>query len=187
MKISGEAERDTVERRCGRVRRALVRLGVLAAAGVLLALVVVGLVPVGGGGVSARPVPRGGLVAVPQRTVVLDRSAVMRVLDGVRGAVTAAAFTGSGCLDGVAGALAASFGAGSLPSAAASGCGRVEWGWVAGSDPTGRQQAHAAFGRTAAGASPLIDTTARRVGLAVGPRRESGVLTGYVLVWVVSA
>jgi hypothetical protein len=33
----------------------------------------------------------------------------------------------------------------------------------------------------------LLGKTARHLGLAVGPRRESGVLTGYALVWVVSA
>jgi hypothetical protein len=176
----------------GRLRSALVRSGVLAAAGVLLTLVVVGLVVVSGGGVSAGPVsagpvPRGGLVAVPQRPAVLDRSAVMKTVDGVRGAVAAAALTGSVCLDGVAGALAGAFDAGAVPGSAPSGCGRVEWGWVAGSDPTGRQQVRAVFGRTATGASPLIGPAAGRVGLALGPRRESGVLTGFVLVWVVAA
>jgi hypothetical protein len=60
----------------------------------------------------------------------------------------------------------------------------VQWGWVAGKDWTGAQQARVAYGRTPAGPSPLIGKSVRQLGLALGP--QSGVLTGYVLVWVVS-
>jgi hypothetical protein len=94
---------------------------------------------------------------------------------GVRGVVKAPPLTRSGCLDTAATSLASSFNSGTVATTAPTGCGWVDWGWVAGSDPTGAQQAKAAYGRTATGPSPLLGKTARYLGLAVGPRRESGV------------
>jgi hypothetical protein len=76
---------------------------------------------------------------------------------GVRDGVKAPPLTRSGCPDRAATSLAASFNTGTVATTA----------------PTGP--------------SPLLGKTARHLGLAVGPRRESGVLTGYALVWVVSA
>jgi len=160
-----------------------------AAAGVLMALVVltVGLVIGGRDGASAKPLPRGAMVAVPDKPAVLNRPAVVKSFDGVRAEVKAPALTRSGCLDSVAGSLAGSFGGGAVPTNAPSVCGRVDWVWVAGVDRTGAAQARAAYGRTPTGPSPLVGKAARRLGVALGPRRESGALTGYALVWVVPA
>jgi hypothetical protein len=168
---------------------AKVRLRILAAAGVLMALVAlsVGLVIGGRDGVSAKPLPRGSLVAVPDKPAVLNRPVVVKSFNSVRAEVKAPALTRSGCLDTAAASLAASFGWGAVPTMAPTTCGRIDWGWVAGVDRTGAAQARAAYGRTPSGPSPLVGKAARHLGLAVGPRRESGTLTGYVLVWVVSA
>jgi hypothetical protein len=173
----------------GRLTGSKAQFGILAAAGVLMALVVlaVGLVTGGRDGVSAKPLPRGSLVAVPEAPAVLNRPAVVRTFDGVRGEIKAPALTPSGCLDGVAASLAGSLNTDAIPASAPSTCARIDWGWVAGADPTGALQAQAAYGHTPTGPSPLIGKTAKHLGLAVGPRRESGVLTGYVLVWVVYA
>jgi hypothetical protein len=166
-----------------------VQLVILAVAGALMALVVLTVALLTGGqdGVSAKPLPRGSLVAVPDKPAVLNGPAVVTAFNGVRGEIKAPALTRSDCLDGVAATLAGSFNTGAVPNSAPTGCGRIDWGWAAGTDPTGKQQAQAAYGRTATGPSPLIGKTARHLGLAVGPRRASGTLTGYVLVWVVSA
>jgi hypothetical protein len=168
---------------------AKVQFGVLAVAGVLMALVVlsVGLLTGGRDGVSAKPLPRGSLVALPDKPAVLNGPAVVTAFNGVRGEIKAPALTRSSCLDGVAVTLAGSFNTGTVPSSAPTGCGRIDWGWVAGTDPTGKREAQAAYGRTATGPSPLIGRAAKHLGLAVGPRHESGTVTGYLLVWVVSA
>jgi hypothetical protein len=168
---------------------AKVRRRILAAAGVLMALVAltVGLVIGGRDGLSAKPLPRGSLVAVPDKPAVLNRPAVVKTFDGVRAEVQAPALARSDCLDAAAGSLAASFGGGAVPTMAPTTCGRADWGWVAGVDRTGAAQARAAYGRTPTGPSPLVGKAARRLGVALGPRRASGTLTGYVLVWVVSA
>jgi hypothetical protein len=166
------------------------RLGVVGVAGLTvgaLVVVAVGMVTGRHDSVSAKPLPRGGLVAVPERSAVLNGPAVLKAFGGVRGVVKAPPLTRSGCLDTAATSLASSFNSGTVATTASTGCGRVDWGWVAGNDPTGAQQAKAAYGRTATGPSPLLGKTVRYLGLAVGPRRESGVLTGFVLVWVVSA
>jgi hypothetical protein len=166
------------------------RLGVVGVAGltvVALVVVAVGLLSGGRQGAGAKPLPRGGLVAVADRPAALNRPAVLEAFGGPRAEVKAPALAGSGCLDAAAGSLVASFDAGTVPSSVPTTCGRNEWGWVAGGDRSGAQQARAAYGRTPSGPSPLVGKTARHLGLAVGPRRQSGVLTGYVLVWVVSA
>jgi hypothetical protein len=90
--------------------------------------------------VSAKPLPRGGLVAVPEQSAVLNGPAVLKTFDGVRGVVKAPPLTRSGCLDTAATSLAASFNGGTVVTTA----------------PTG-----------------LIGEP-RHLGLAVGPRRESG-------------
>ena len=169
--------------------RTRIQLGILAAAGVVVALVVLAVALLSGGqdGASAKPLPRGSLVAVPDKPALLNRPAVVRAFNGVRGEIKAPALTPSSCLDGVAAGLAGSFNTGTVTSSAPTGCGRIDWGWVAGSDPTGKQQAQVAYGRTPTGPSPLTGRGAKHLGLVVGPRRESGTLTGYVLVWVVSA
>jgi hypothetical protein len=118
---------------------------------------------------------------------VLNRPAVVKTVDGVRADLKLPALSASACLDGVARSQAALFNAGAVPTTAPATCGQVDWGWVAGADPSGAAQARATYGRTPSGPSPLIAKSARRLGLAVGPRRASGVLTGYVLVWVVAA
>jgi hypothetical protein len=138
-------------------------------------------------GVSAKPLPRGVLVTVPDKPAVLNRTAVVKTLDGVRADIKVPALSASACLDGVARWLAASLNTGAVPTTTPATCGHLDWGWVAGTDATGKQQANAAYGRTPTGPSPLIAKSGRHLGLAVGPRRESGALTGYVLVWVVSA
>jgi hypothetical protein len=169
---------------------ARVRLGIVGAAPlVVVALVVMAVQVVTGrhDSVSAKPLPRCALVAVTDRPAVLNRPAVMKTVNGVRVGVKDAALTRAFCLDGVARSLAASFNTGAVPTTTPATCGHVGWGWVAGTDATGRQQANAAYGRTPSGPSPLIGKTAKHLGLAVGPRRVSGVLTGYVLVWVVAA
>jgi hypothetical protein len=166
------------------------RLGVVGVAGltvVALVVVAVGLLSGGRQGAGAKPLPRGGLVAVADRPAALNRPAVLKAFDGPRAEVKAPALMPSGCLDGVAATLVASLNTDAIPTSAPSPCGQVQWGWVAGSDRSGAQQARAAYGRTPAGPSPLVSKTAGHLGLAVGPRRQSGVLTGYVLVWVVSA
>jgi len=147
----------------------------------------VGLLTGGHDGVSAEPLPRGGLVAVLEAPAVLNRPAVLKTLNGVRAAIRVPALVRSGCLDAAAATLAMSLNTGVIPTSAPNTCGRIDWGWVAGSDRSGAQQAKAAYGRIPAGPSPWIGKTAKHLGLAVGPRRESGVLTGYVLVWVVAA
>jgi hypothetical protein len=124
---------------------------------------------------------------VPDKPAVLNRPVVVKSFNSVRAEVKAPALTRSGCLDTAAASLAGSFGAGAVPTSAPSVCGRVDWGWVAGVDRTGAAQARAAYGRTPSGPSPLLGKSARCLGVALGPRRESGTLTGYVLVWVVSA
>jgi hypothetical protein len=162
------------------------RLGIVALAALtVLALVLLAVGPLAGGrdSVSAKPLPRGGLVAVPDRPAALNRPAVVKSFNGVRAEVKAApALTRSGCLDTAAASLAASFSGGAVPTSAPSVCGRVDWGWVAGVDQTGAAQARAAYGRTPSGPSPLVGKSARCLGVALGPRRESGTLTGYVLV-----
>jgi hypothetical protein len=180
----------SLSERMVRLMRKRVRLGIVGAAGslvVALVVLAVGLLTGGHDGVSAKPLPRGGLVAVPEAPAVLNRPAVLKTLNGVRAAIKVPALARSGCLDAAAATLAESFDTDAIPTSAPSMCGRMDWGWVAGSDRSGAQQANAAYGRTPAGPSPLISKTVKHLGLAVGPRRQSGVLTGYVLVWVVSA
>jgi hypothetical protein len=162
-------------------------VGVAACAVAVLVVLAVGMLTGVHAGVSAKPLPRGVLLSVPDKPAVLNRPAVEKKLDGVRAEIKLPAMSVSACLDGVARSLAASFNTGAVPTTTPATCGHVDWGWVAGADPTGAQQAGAAYGRTPTGPSPLVAKSARRLGLAVGPWRESGVLTGYVLVWVVAA
>jgi hypothetical protein len=169
---------------------AKVRLGIVGAAALVVVALVVMAVQVLTGrhdSVSAKPLPRGALVAVPDSPAALNRPGAVKTLNGIRAEIKAPALAGSACLDGVAASLAGSFNTGTVPNSAPGTCGRIDWGWVAGADPTGIKQAKAAYGRTPTGPSPLIGKTAKHLGLAVGPRRESGVLTGYVLAWVVAA
>jgi hypothetical protein len=169
---------------------ARVRLGIVGAAALVVVALVIMAVQVLTGrhhSVSAKPLPRGALVAVPDNPAALNRPGAVKTLGGIRAEIKAPALAGSACLDGVAASLAGSFNNGTVPSSAPGTCGRIDWGWVAGADPTGIKQANAAYGRTPTGPSPLIGKVARHLGLAVGPRRVSGTLTGYVLVWVVSA
>jgi hypothetical protein len=170
--------------------RGWVRLGIVGLAGCAVVALVVLAVPLLCGdrqGVAAKPLPHGPLVAVAEAPAVLNRPVVLKTFNQVRGETKAPALTRSSCLDGVADTLVASLNAGAIPTSAPNTCGRIDWGWVAGSDRSGVQQAKAAYGRTPTGPSPLIGKTAKHLGLAVGPRWESGVLTGYVLVWVVAA
>ena len=170
--------------------RGWVRLGIVGLAGcAVVALVVLAVQLLCGDGLhaTAKPLPRGPLVAVADKPAALNRPAVVTTVDGVRADLKLPALSASACLDGLARSLAALFHTGAVPTRAPATCGRVDWGWVAGTDATGRQQANAAYGRTPSGPSRLIAKSARHLGLAVGPRRESGVLTGYVLVWVVAA
>jgi hypothetical protein len=174
-------------------------LGILAVAGGLLALVVVGLVLVSGGdeGVSARPLP--SVVVLPDRPAAMDRAAVARAVSPVRRAVKAAPLRPSGCLDRaaseyaaqVADVLAARLTAPTrtspvLPSAAATaaGCpGSVRAGFVVGPDASGVAQTRVSFG-TADGnpahRSGLLDPASRQVGYGVAVERVRGKVAGYV-------
>jgi hypothetical protein len=156
--------------------------------GVGVALALLGtlcvLVMRGGGAAGARSLPRGPVVSVPNHPSVLARAAVVTTLNRARGQAKVPVLARSRCLERAAASLVGSFGSGRTPTAAPGGCGPVQWGWVAGKDWTGAQQARVAYGRTPAGPSPLIGKSVRQLGLALGP--QSGVLTGYVLVWVVS-
>ena len=120
-------------------------------------------------------------------SAMVDRAPVLAVVNRVRTEVGAAPLDVSACLTGVAGELASAFGGGSVPtSAPSSSCGPVRWGWVAGADRSGLAQANSAYGRGPSGPSPLIDKSARHVGLALARRNAAGSPAGYVLVWAVT-
>jgi hypothetical protein len=95
-----------------------------------MAAVVVGIgLPTGGHhSVWAKPLPRGGLLAVPDNPAALDRPAVVKTFDGVRGQIKVPALARSGCLDAAARSLAASFNTDVIPASAPSTCGHVDWG-----------------------------------------------------------
>lgn len=151
---------------------------VFAAGGVLLA-----------GAVLAAPGTdgRGALATIAPRSGGLDAAAALASVNRMRGEAHGQALLASSCLDQAAAQTVAVFSSGATPATAPSGCGPVQWGWVAGTDATGAQMLRSAYGATPTGESPLVGKGAARVGFAVGPRRVSGALTGYVLVWVVSA
>jgi hypothetical protein len=70
----------SAERRAVGVRRARAELGILAVAGVVMAAVVAGIGLLTGGQDSmlAKPSPRGGLVAVPDKPAALNRPPLVK-------------------------------------------------------------------------------------------------------------
>jgi hypothetical protein len=77
---------------------ARVRLGIVGAAALVVVALVVMAVQVLTGrqdSVSAKPLPRGGLVAVPDNPAALNRRGVVKTLDGIRAEVKAPALAGS--------------------------------------------------------------------------------------------
>ena len=167
----------------GRRRRVLI-----AAAGLVVALAAV-LAVTGFGGSAHSPPKRGRLLtlSVTAHPLHVDEVAISRHVARIRKAVHAPAVVKSTCLDQLAAAAVRRFAAGEVPTRLGAGCGPTQWGWVAGSDPTGVEQAKAALARPAAYTSPLIDSSMRSLGYAMGRQVISGQATGYVLVWVVGA
>ncbi|NYE96238.1 hypothetical protein FHU41_002488 [Psychromicrobium silvestre] len=155
---------------------------------VVLAITVLTACSSMGGGSAVTSLPRGTIVpvAASDQPIVVDRAGVKKVLAGVRSGLARKPLADSACLDTLAAGLAGPFDQGAVPTTVPSSCGSVQWGWVAGSDPSGVGQAKAAYGSTQTGSSPLLGKDAGHLGFALGPHREDGIITGYVLVWVIS-
>lgn len=183
----------------GRLRRGRV-LGVVVV-GVVAAAVAVAVVLASRGGESdAKPLGRGAPAALASSAAAvppaLDPAAALASVNATREAIAVGALAPSPCLDAAAAATAAGFADGAVPDrlAAAPGCeagagpSSVRWGWVSGSDPTGAAQLLAAFARGASGPPGLVAADARYVGLSLDRQSDSaGRMTGFVLVWAVSA
>ena len=163
--------------------------GLLGAGALVVALVVM---LAGSGDASAHAPGRGAPVTqapLSARAAAAARFSPVRAmaeLNRIRTEVHVPRLAAEPCLEHVAARTAAAFAAGQNPARAAAGCAWSGWGWVAGTDASGRQMVTAALGRGPAGPSVLVGRAAHHVGFAVGPRRAGGVLTGYVLVWVIS-
>jgi hypothetical protein len=141
---------------------------------------------------SAAPLPRGGVVTVPDRPPALNADTVRSQLNGVRKEAGLPALQRSSCLDGVAASAAPAdpstpASANASRHASASGCGaHPRTGWISGADRTGTQMVAAALTRQPSGPSPLLDRSARHIGLALVPQHAGSALTGYALCWAVS-
>lgn len=183
----------------GRVSVRVLRL--LAGLAVLIGAAIVASVLIGDGRASqARTPGRGEPVALPSAVAALapalDPQAAVAPANAIRGEAAVGALSASECLDAAAAATAAQFVRGATPDrlAAVAGCdigagpGAVRWGWVSGADPTGAAQLRGAWGRGLTGPSALAAPEVARIGLSLAKQTDAaGRVTGFVLVWAVSA
>lgn len=144
---------------------------------------------------AAAPTGRGAVAALPDRPAALNGPAVTSALNALRTQAQSKALTSDHCLDGLAQSYAEAIsaaGAGPAPVTLAPrdtgtcGAATVRFGWAAGADVTGVDQARAAVVPMAGEASPLVSGTFARLGTGMAVRRVRGQVTGYVLAWVVA-